>query len=101
MWIVVVVMFSLTKGDPRQVISCLCLSHYNFISKCHLSANQLIRHGTLNHQFARYVFGFREDGSEGICCPTRPTDNIIQPPPIIPTISEDPPSTNNVQETKT
>ena len=33
-------------------------------------------------KFERYVLGFREDGSEGICCPTKPQDNIIPPPPL-------------------
>ncbi len=33
-------------------------------------------------KFEKYVFGFREDGSEGIFFPTKPQDNIIPPPPI-------------------
>ena len=71
--------------------------------RLHLSATQLFRcsRTLICRQFARYLFGFREDGSEGICFPTKCKDNIIQPPPIIPTINEEPPSANNVQETKT
>lgn len=24
------------------------------------------------------IFGFKEDGSEGICCPTKPSDNVLE-----------------------
>jgi hypothetical protein len=48
----------------------------------------------------RHIFGIREDGTEGIFFPTGRTDNIIHPPPVIPTISADDDDNKKQSETK-